>query len=137
MVPAGTALAVGLVLFLVPGFVFLAFLRGEDRDELGFDEAVFAAVAVSVAASSWVALVLAEAGRFSLVRGAAAVALLTALAAFAAARFGHRPGRPWPRWPGLAPLGAALAVLGLALGLQTRPSEYVMGGRDPDRKSVV
>jgi hypothetical protein len=78
-----------------------------------------------------VALVLAEAGRFSLVRGAAAVALLTALAAFAAARFGHRPGRPWPRWPGLAPLGAALAVLGLALGLQTRPSEYVMGGRDP------
>ena len=131
MVPAGTALAAGLVLFLVPGLVFLAFLRGEDRDELGFDEAVFAAVAVSVAASSWVALVLAEAGRFSLVRGAAAVALLTALAAFAAARFGHRPGRPWPRWPGLAPLGAALAVLGLALGLQTRPSEYVMGGRDP------
>jgi len=131
LVPAGPALLCGLVLFLLPGLVFLAILRRADAEALSFDEALFAAVAVSVAASSWVALVLAEAGSFSLVRGAAAVAVLTALAALAAARFGHRLGRPLPRWPGLAALGPALAVLGLALGLQTRPSEYVMGGRDP------
>ena len=41
LVPAGTALLCGLVLFLVPGLVFLAALRREDRESLLFDEALF------------------------------------------------------------------------------------------------
>ena len=69
LAPAGTALLCGLVLFLVPGLVFLAALRDEDREGLALDEAVFAAIAVSVAASSWVALVLAEAAGKSLRTG--------------------------------------------------------------------
>ena len=59
LVPAGTALLCGLVLFLVPGLVFLAGLRREDRESLLFDEALFLIPGVSIALSSWVALVLA------------------------------------------------------------------------------
>jgi hypothetical protein len=131
LVPAGPALVAGLVLFLLPGLVFLAALRRQDRDALSFDEALFATVAVSVATSAWVALVLAEAGRFSLVAGACGVTILSALAALGLWRFGPGLARPWPPWPGLSALAPGLAVLGLAVALQTRPTEYVMGGRDP------
>jgi hypothetical protein len=131
LVPAGPALLCGLVLFLVPGVVFLTALRREDREALRLDEALFALVAVSVAVSAWVALVLAEAGWFSLVRGAMAVGALTAIGALVAALRGRRPAWPLPRWPGLRALGPAAVVLVLALALQTRPSEYVVGGRDP------
>ena len=42
----------GLVLFLVPGAVWLALLRAEDRRALAKDEAAFLAVTVSVAVSA-------------------------------------------------------------------------------------
>jgi hypothetical protein len=131
LAPAGPALCAALVLFFLPGLVFLACLRREDRDALRFDEALFLAVALSVALSSWVALVLAEAGLFSLMRAAAVVGALTVVAALGATSLGRRPGWPLPPWPRFRGLAPALVVLALALALQARPSEYVMGGRDP------
>jgi hypothetical protein len=131
LVPAATALAAALVLFVLPGLVFLARRRGEDREALLFDEALFLVVALSIACSSWVALVLAELGLFSLPRAAAVVGVACAIEAIGGAVFVRRLGRPLPRWPGLRALAPALIVLALALALQTRPSEYVMGGRDP------
>jgi len=131
LVPASPALVAALVLFLAPGLVWLATRRPEDRDALLLDEALFAMVAVSVAVSAWVALVLAEAGLFSLPRGALVVGALSAVAVLGAALAGRRPRWPLPRWPGLRALAPALWVLALALALQTRPSEYVVGGRDP------
>jgi len=130
LVTAGPALLCGLVLFLVPGLVFLAGLRPEDRESLLVDEALFLIAGVSVALSSWVALVLAEIGVFSLPRAALVTGTLLALAALGAAARG-RLTPPRLRWGGLRALTPALVVLALALALQTRPSEYVVGGRDP------
>jgi dolichyl-phosphate-mannose-protein mannosyltransferase len=130
LVPAGPALLCGLVLFLLPGLVFLAGLRREDRESLLFDEALFLIVGVSVALSSWVALVLAEIGIFSLPRAALVTGTVSALAALGAAARG-RLTPPRLRGTGLHALAPALVVLALALALQTRPSEYVVGGRDP------
>lgn len=112
----------------MPGLVILALLRREDREALGPDEGLFVAVALSVMASAWVGLVLAEAGRFSLV---AAAALLAAGSLAAALVFHARLGLPVRRpraWADALPAGVVLA---LALALQARPSEYVVGGRDP------
>jgi len=92
------------------------------------DEALFLAVALSVMASAWLGLVLAEAGRFSLVTAAAhlaAAALVTAIA------FRARLGLPVRRPRSWADMAPAAAVLALAFLLQARPSEYVVGGRDP------
>src|SRR5687767_2426306 len=104
----------GLVLFAVPGLVFLASLRPEDREALAFDEGLFVIVAVSVASSGWVALLLAEAARFSLVTAAAVVGMLGILAAGLALVRG-RLHAPLPRWPGLRALMPALAVLAVSL----------------------
>jgi len=130
LVPAGPALLCGLVLFLVPGLVFLAVLRREDRERLLFDEALFLIPGVSIALSSWVALVLAEIAVFSLTRAALVTGALSAVAALGAASRG-RLTAPRLHWTGLRALAPALVVLALALALQTRPSEYVVGGRDP------
>jgi hypothetical protein len=95
-----------------------------------FDEGLFLIAAVSVALSSWVALVLAEIGVFSLPRAA-----LRDGRALGAGRAGRgRAGKAHPAPPTLdraARARPALVVLALALALQTRPSEYVVGGRDP------
>jgi len=115
----------------VPGLVFLAFLRPEDREALFFDEALFLVVALSVALSAWVGLVLAEAGVFSLVRAARVVGTVVAMAAIVASFRGRPFGRPLPPWPGWRALVPVVCVLVLSAALQTRPSEYVMGGRDP------
>ena len=60
----------GLVLFLLPGLLFLALRTRQRPDEVPLDERLFIAVGLSVAVSSWVALVLAE---DELARGVAAV----------------------------------------------------------------
>jgi hypothetical protein len=130
ILPAGPALAAAVVLFVLPGLVFLASLRGEDRARLRLDEAAFLVVAPSVALSAWVALVLGEMGRFSTVRAALVVGTSCLGAAAVAALRGRLRGG-WPEWPGVRALAPALAVLLAALALQTRPSEYLMGGRDP------
>src|SRR6185503_13297796 len=64
IVPAAAAVLAAPFLFLVPGLVVLALVRREDRQALEPDEGLFLAVALSVMASAWVGLVLAEAGRF-------------------------------------------------------------------------
>jgi dolichyl-phosphate-mannose-protein mannosyltransferase len=125
--PLPAALA-GLVLFLVPGLLALALLPPRDRDALLWDERAFLAVALSVMAASWVALVLAEAGRFSLVGaavlvGAACVAAVVAL--------GRRLRWPLVRPRRLADAAPIVAVLVVAVPLQARPTEYLLGGRDP------
>ena len=119
----------GLVLLLVPGLLFLALLPREEQARTPPDEALFLLLGVSVALSSWVALGLGELGLFSL-RGVAAVLAAAALVLAALARRHLRWGFT------LGPHGAtgllpALVILALALGLQARPSEYVVGGRDP------
>ena len=89
LVPAGTALLCGLVLFLVPGLVFLAGLRREDRESLLFDEALCLIPGVSIALSSWVALLLAEIGVFSLPRAALVTGAVSGLVALGVAGRGR------------------------------------------------
>jgi hypothetical protein len=103
-------------------------VRREDRQALEPDEGLFLAVGLSVMASAWVGLVLAEAGRFSLV---AAAALLAAGSVAAAVVFHRRLGPPLRRPRAWGEVLPAAAVLALAVALQARPSEYVVGGRDP------
>lgn len=117
----------GVALFLLPGLAFLAFLKG-DRGRVPFDERVFLAFGVSLAASSWVALVLAEAGRFSLVTAAIVVAGASVLAAALGWR---RLTLPMPAALRLAEVVPAAILLAVALWLDARPGEYLVGGRDP------
>jgi hypothetical protein len=118
----------GFVLFLVPGLLLLAALRARDREALAWDERLFLAVAASVMWAAWLGLVLAEAGAFSLVGAAAITAALCLALALAARRT--------LAWPLVLPRGLpsaapALAVLALAVALHARPTEYLLGGRDP------
>ena len=116
-----------VVLCIPPGLAFLWLLDDDDRRAVPRDEAAFLAVAVSVAASAWVGLVLAEAGLFSLVRGAIAVFALSAAVVMVGR--GRRRGPFRATDPRSA--APAMLVLGMALALQARPSEHVIGGRDP------
>lgn len=120
--PAVASLAAPF-LFVVPGLVALALLRREHRASLRLDEALWLAIAISVALSSWVALVLAELGRFSLPRAAAVLAAASLASALRCRSW------PLPR-PTRASLPVLLVLLPAVL-LQARPSEYIVGGRDP------
>lgn len=116
------------MLFLVPGLAWLALLGERDRSALSKDEAAFLAVALSVAASSWVALALAEVHRFALVTAASVIAVGCAAVLVVARRRARLP------WSGLGPAKYAwgtAAVLALSLVLFARPGEYLLGGRDP------
>ena len=121
----------GLVLFLAPGLLFLAFLSRDEQESTPLDEALFLVVAVSVAVSAWVALLLGELGVFSLTRAATLVAIVALLAAFAGRRrLGLVGGRAF-RGRAATSLVPALVVLALAVALQARPSQHLVGGRDP------
>lgn len=130
MTPVAAPLATlcGLFVLLVPGLVFLALLGRRQRDALRLDEALFLTVAVSVCFSAWVALVLAEAGRFSLGR---ATSLLAGASLLALVLGRRRLAPPLPPLRRAADILPALLLLALALGLQARPTEYLVGGRDP------
>jgi len=128
--PAAAPLATlcGLFVLLAPGLAFLALLGRRQRDLLRLDEALFLAVGASVAASAWVALVLAEAGRFSLVTAT----LVLAGGSGAALALGRRRlGGPLPPLRRASDIVPAALLLALAFGLQARPTEYLVGGRDP------
>jgi hypothetical protein len=73
-------------------------------------------------------LLLAELGLFSLPRAALWLLAAAALAALVCRR---RLGAPLPRPRGAAALVPAALVLAVALALQARPTEYLVGGRDP------
>ncbi len=122
------ALVAGLCVFILPGLVLLALLRPRERDALRFDEALYLMVAASVALAAWVALVLAELGRFSLAR-ACAVLLGVCLAGAVLGR--RRLGAPWPPLRRANDLVPAVVLVALGLALQARPTEYLLGGRDP------
>jgi hypothetical protein len=130
IVPAAAAVLAAPFLFLVPGLVVLALVRREDRQALEPDEGLFLAVALSVMASAWVGLVLAEAGRFSLV---AAAALLAVGSMAAVVVFHRRLGPPLRRPRAWGEVLPAAAVLALAVALQARPSEYVVADATPAR----
>jgi len=126
--PVSAALS-GLVLFLVPGLTFLALTRRSPRAPgLRADEALFLAVGISVMVSAWVALVLAEAGCFSM-RAAAGLELAVAALALVLGRARLAP--PIPRPGRVRDLAALAVLLALTLPLDARPTEYVFGGRDP------
>jgi hypothetical protein len=127
-VPALPAALAALGLFLLPGLLFTSLVRKRDRDALALDEALFLAVAASVATASWAALLLAELGRFSLPGAGAAVGGATLLLALALRR---RLAPPLPRPRSLASLAPCAVVLALAFALDARPTEYLLGGRDP------
>ncbi|HEX6737302.1 MAG TPA: hypothetical protein VF310_03410, partial [Vicinamibacteria bacterium] len=127
-VPALPAALSGLVLFLAPGLLFLSLLPRKEREALAFDEALYLLVAASVVPGAWVGLVLAEAGRFSLTLAAGLVAAAAAAIALA---FHRRLGAPLPRPRSAGEVVPFVVVLAVAFALQARPSEYVMGGRDP------
>ena len=130
LVPALPATLASLAIFMLPGLVFLALRsrRREEDEDVAFDESLFLAVAVSVGVSSWLGLVLAEAGRFSLVTAG----LLIAGGSAAALWIGRRRLRsPFPRLRTGLDIAPALAVLAVALFLDARPTEYLLGGRDP------
>ncbi len=126
----------GAILFVVPGLLFLALLPARERRALPPDETLFLAVALSVAASAWLALLLAELGRFHVVGAAVVTALVCGAIALAARRRLGWPLRLKPA-PDASPVGIArawapaLTLLGLAFALQARPTEYLFGGRDP------
>ncbi|HVQ30718.1 MAG TPA: hypothetical protein VMV21_14110, partial [Vicinamibacteria bacterium] len=129
LVPALPAVLSGLVLFLVPGLLLLALLPDEEAARTPRDEALFLGFGVSVAVSAWVALLLGEAGLFSLPRAALVTAGLSLVVAVVARRRLRSPFRA----AGGAPLSLvpAALLLAVALGLQARPSQYIVGGRDP------
>ncbi|MBI3932534.1 MAG: glycosyltransferase family 39 protein [Acidobacteria bacterium] len=128
LVPAVPAALAGLALFLLPGLTALALLGREERLALAFDEALYLAVATSVAVAAWIALALAELGVFSLARAGALLAAACAAAAFAGRRRLAWPLPPPGPWTAAVP---AAIVLLLAFALQARPTEYLLGGRDP------
>ena len=129
----GAALAApaAFVLLLLPGLVFLSLLHESDRRRLGPDERAFLAGGVSVAVSAWVALLLAELGVFSTV-GAAALECVIAFMVVAVGRFlGRKPGSAFGAIENRESVLPALLVLTVAFALQAKPSEYIVGGRDP------
>lgn len=126
MVALLPAVLAGIGLIVLPGLAFLVLLPREERAALAFDEVLFLVPAVGTMAAAWVGLVLAEAGRFSLVTAGWALGVPSLLVVvirlrrpFGIARPRLRDGLPF------------VLLLVLALGLDARPSEYLVGGRDP------
>jgi hypothetical protein len=125
------AVPAAFVLLLLPGLGFLAFLQPVERDRLDFDERIFLTGAISLGVSSWVALLLAELGRFGTVQGAVVEALAFAFLLGLGRFLGLRPTAPFARPKSIGDWAPALAIALLAFGLHARPSEYIVGGRDP------
>jgi len=124
------AFLAGLVLFLAPGLVLYAVLPEAEKRRTAKDEAVFLVVGLSVAVSAWTCLLLGEWGLFSLARAGATVFAASVGGAGAAWAFGRslRLSAAPARLGALVP---GLVVFALALGLQARPSDHLVGGRDP------
>ncbi len=124
----GLAVLCGLVLFVLPGLLLLARIPARHRERLSRDEALALVFGIGLAATSWVSLVLAEWSVFSLRNASLAVGGACVLGALVWAR-----KLSWPR-VGPTPTGrwmpTALVLL-LAVAIDARPSEYIVGGRDP------
>ena len=118
------------LLFLVPGFLILRFLksRGQMPAPLDsrFPEWLLFTVLTSVAVTSWIALILAQLGFFSL-PAVCGILLVISLAFVILSR-----GAPWtfPR-PAAGSLTVAALFACIGLFLYTPPYEYVLGIWDP------
>ncbi len=146
------ALLAALCLFVLPGVLLVRRLPAAERETLAFDERAFLGLGTGVLLSLWLGIIAAEAGVFGLLRCAFSlplslsvalaagqagphavwslgflVATVGAIAAVMPARSAGGPGT-WVRRPRA---WASVLVLVLALGLFAKPSEYVVGGRDP------
>ena len=118
------------LIFVVPGYITYRLLSPKERENstsLDFSEAAFLCVLTSIIISSWLALVLAELGRFSLLN------LLLLLVGFSLisllafrGRFNLHFPKPQVDWHG----AALLALLMLATGLFFHPHEFILGGAD-------
>lgn len=128
---AALALPAAFVLLLLPGLSFLSLLRRSDRERLGLDERIFLVGALSVACSSWVALLLAEFSLFGTVRAAGLELILFGSIHLVARLRGRGAEAPFSKPDRVSSLLPALAVAAIAFLLQARPSEYIVGGRDP------
>ena len=129
----GAALAIfaGIILLLLPGLAFLSLLRASDRDRLSFDERLFLIGAISVSCSAWLGLLLAEFGVFSTVRAALLEAFACAATVLFVRATGGRLTAPLARPKGVREWLPALTVLIVAFALLAKPSEAIVGGRDP------
>jgi hypothetical protein len=128
LVPPVPAALAGAFILLIPGLVLLALLPERDRRALALDESLFLALGVSVSVSAWLALLLAELGRFSLtLAGALLAAACGVLLLLGRRRLGVPFARP-VAWRALLP---SLCVAALSVFLDARPSQYIVGGRDP------
>ena len=129
----GAALAApaAFVLLLLPGLVFLSLLHESDRRRLALDERLFLVCAVSVAGSAWMALLLAELGGFSTLGAAALECVILFVVIMSARLWGRKLTAPFGVGENRTSALPALVVLAVAFALQARPSEYIVGGRDP------
>ncbi len=128
---AALAFPAAFVLLFLPGLGFLSLLRPADRDRLGLDERLFFTGAISVAVSAWLALLLAEFGAFGTVRAAAVEIVLFVIVLLIARLLGRPAAAPFARPERAVTLLPALAIAIGAFLLQAKPSEYIVGGRDP------
>jgi hypothetical protein len=128
LLPALPAALAAVGLLLLPALAWLLLLPRREREALEPDEALFLATGSAVALAAWVGLVLAELGRFSLTGAGALLGGASALVIGLRRReLGTALRRPSSRRLVLG----SLAVFALAFALQARPSEYLVGGRDP------
>jgi hypothetical protein len=126
------AVAAAFVLLLLPGLAFLSLLREDDRARLALDERLFLTGAVSVACSAWTALLLAELGVFSTARAAAVEVVAVILALVAGRLLGRSAAWPLRFLDGrIKDALPAVIVAITAFALHAKPSEYIVGGRDP------
>ena len=128
---AGFALPAAAILLLLPGLTFLSLLRPTDRERLAIDERLFLGAGISVAFSSWLALLLAELGMFGTIRAAVLEVVFFVLLLLLSSWFGRRPQVPFKTTAKAEHVFPALLVLLVAFSLHAKPSEYIVGGRDP------
>ncbi|MBK5256918.1 MAG: glycosyltransferase family 39 protein, partial [Vicinamibacteria bacterium] len=128
---AAFALPAAIVLLLLPGLTFFSLAPASSRHRVRLDERLFLIGAISLGASAWVALLLAEMGAFGTIRAAVIECIGCAAAVLMARSRGVRLAAPLSVPSSLSSLRPAFLVLLVAFALQARPSEYIVGGRDP------
>ncbi len=118
-------------LFFVPGYVLWAAFGPEEKDEAGrlsFGEVLFLVVLTGTLLASWLGLLLAETGYFSLPNLALLLAFCGLIVLLTRRKRRRLPTFPRPRLdPGSLASGAIIVV---AVWLFFRPYEYILGTRD-------
>lgn len=123
------AIAVFMVIFLIPGLAGWLAFGNQLKAHVSFLETVFLIILGSVAATSWVAITLAEFKMFSLFT----LLLILLISSIALSGWAMRNGRfsnPFKNTT-IPPLSLLIfPILALAIWLSPQPYEYINGGRD-------